>query len=67
LERALVAREESAKMGKGRMLGGAAGRQEEEREYEIWVERVREGMDEEDEDEDNDEDEEDGEEEEGSV
>jgi helicase MOV-10 len=54
LERALVAREESGKMGKGRMLGEAAGREEEEREYEVWVERVREGMDEETEDEEED-------------
>jgi helicase MOV-10 len=59
LERALVAKEESGKGKMGKMLGGAANTVDLDREYEVWMESLREAMDEEgvtgDEDEDEDE------------
>jgi helicase MOV-10 len=55
LERALVAREESGKVEGGRVLGGAAGTVDMEREYEIWMESLKDAMDEESESEDEDE------------
>jgi helicase MOV-10 len=47
LERALVAREESMKVKSGKMLGAAAGMADAEQEYEIWMESLKEAMDEE--------------------
>jgi helicase MOV-10 len=56
LERALVAREENGRAKSRKVLGGAAGRADEERGYEDWMESLKEAMDEESEGEDGDED-----------
>ncbi|KAF1912719.1 P-loop containing nucleoside triphosphate hydrolase protein [Ampelomyces quisqualis] len=57
LERALIAKEESRGL-KTKALGGAAKTLDMDREYEVWMEKLREAMDDdEDEDEEDDEDE----------
>jgi helicase MOV-10 len=58
LERALVAKEDHCRGKKGKMLGGAATMLEMNRDYELWVERLREALDEENEDGEDEEDEE---------
>jgi helicase MOV-10 len=55
LERALIAKEENGKRGKGKMLGAAVTSLDMTRDYETWVESLREALDEESEEEGEDE------------